>query len=128
MKRKAYNQQRKASQGAAITLVSTAGDYRALFECATHCAELLGDRELKDLGDGIMETIPAYHIPVEDLFSSLTKITARFSVALVEYAQTRNGAQFVCLWRINPQDKDKAFNESSGIEPKPPTSKDVNDY
>lgn len=119
-KRIAYNQQRSASQGAAITLVSTAGEYRAIFECAKHCAEALGDRELKDLGDGILEVIPAYHIPVEDLFSALTKLTQRFSVALVEYAHTRNGAQFVCLWRIN-----------SAIAQAPipqPASKNLDDY
>lgn len=118
LKRKGYQQQRNCSQGAAITLVSTAGEFRALFECATRCAEVLGSRELKDLGDGIIEVIPQYTILSEDMFSALGKLTARFSVALVEYTHTRNGGQFVCLWRINPP----------ASSTPPPASKDINDY
>jgi hypothetical protein len=101
-KRQGYNQQRAASMGAAVTLVSGAGEFRATFECATRCAEVLGNRDLKDLGDGILDVIPHYSIPTENLYSALGKLTSRFSVALVEYASTDNGGRFVCLWRINP--------------------------
>lgn len=100
LKRESYNHQRKASVGAAITLVNLVGELRAEFECATRCAEVLGDRELTDLGDGVRDVIPCFRIATEDLFSNLTKLTQRFSIALVEYTMTRNGGQFVCLWRI----------------------------
>lgn len=104
IKRQGYRLQRTASEGANITLVSGCGSYTALFECARRCAEVLGDRALTDLGDGIFEVIPSYRISVEDLFSALQKITLRFSVALVEYTNTeKTGGRFVCLWRINPQ-------------------------
>lgn len=116
-KRQGYQLQRSASNGAAITLVSCAGEFRALFECASRCAELLGDRELKDLGDGIFDVVPSYRILTEELLSSLQKLTQRFSVALVEYAQTKTGGRFVCLWRINPPAQQPA-----------PASKNLDDY
>lgn len=92
--------QRTASLGASITLVSGCGDYSALFECASKCAEVLGDRSLEDLGDGILDIIPSYKIPTKDLHSALQKLTKRFSVALVEYVG--DGGFFVPIWRINP--------------------------
>lgn len=101
LKRQGYRLQRTASLGAAITLVSRVGHYSALFECATRCAEILGDRALEDVGDGILEVIPQYRIPTEDLCTALEKLSKRYSVALLEYTFTRNGGQFVCLWRID---------------------------
>jgi len=115
LKRQGYCQQRAASHGAAVTLLAGFGYYTALFECATRCGEVLGDRELIDLGDGILDIIPAYKIPLEDLFSALQKLSTRFSVALVEYTQTKSGGQFVCLWRINRV-------------PPPANSKNLDDY
>ncbi len=100
IKRDRHRLQRSASGGASITLVSECGQYSALFECANRCAEVLGDRNLEDMGDGLLESIPAYNIPVEDLFSCLQKLATRFSVSLVEYAETKTGGRFVCLWRI----------------------------
>lgn len=101
-KRDSYRAQRTASQGAGITLVSGCNEFTANFDCAKHVASILGDRELQDLGDGIFEVIPTFKIPSEDLYSALQKLSARYSVALVEYAMTKNGGQFVLLWRINP--------------------------
>lgn len=100
LKRKGYCLQRSASMGAAITLVSHVGEFSAMFECATRCAKVLGDRALKDMGDGITEVIPQYRIPAEDLCAALEKLSKHFSVALLEFTFTKNGGQFVCLWRI----------------------------
>lgn len=118
LKRQSYNLQRKASQGATITLVNLVGEFRAEFECAKHCAQLLGDRDLIDLGDGILESIPCFRIATEDLFSMITKLSTRFSIALVEYTMTRNGGQFVCLWRI----------ECSKVTTPTPASLNLDDY
>lgn len=118
IKRKEYNIQRGASNGAAITLIALPGEYRAQFECATKCAEVLGDRALIDVGDGILDIIPTYRIPLEDLYAAITRLHQRFSVALVEYTLTSRGGQFVCLWRVNSTAQDL---------PETP-SQDVNDY
>jgi len=103
LKRKGYNIQRTASLGAAITLVSRCNDYAALFECATKCAQVLGDRALEDVGDGILEVIPYYRIPAEDLCTALQKLSTRFSISLVEFVFTRQGGKFITLWRIDRQ-------------------------
>lgn len=102
LKRKGYRLQRSASLGAGVTLVSGAGEFIALFECARHCAEVLGDRTLDDIGDGILEVIPRFKIPTEDLNLALGKLTKRFSVALIDYVCDKNGGRFVPLCRINP--------------------------
>lgn len=102
IKRQGWQLQRNASQGAALTLKAGAGEYTATFECATKCANVLGDGNLFDIGDGILEVIPSYKIPSEDIYSALQKLSMRFSVALVEYAMTSKGGQYVCIWRINP--------------------------
>lgn len=116
-KRDSYRAQRTASQGAGITLVSGCNQFTASFDCARHVSEVLGTRELQDVGDGIYEVIPFYKIPSEDLYSALQKLSARFSVALIEYAMTKNGGQFVLLWRISPTQNNK-----------PPTSANLDDY
>jgi len=103
LKRQGYRLQRTASHGAAITLVSRCNEYAAMFECATKCAQVLGERAMEDLGDGILEVIPYYRIPTEELYAALQKLSQRFSIALVEYAFTRQGGQFVTLWRIERQ-------------------------
>jgi len=100
LKRQGYRVQRSASMGAAITLVSRVGEFAAMFECATKCAEILGTRALEDVGDGILESIPQYRIPTEDLYSAIEKLSKRYSVALLEFTFTKNGGRFVCLWRI----------------------------
>jgi len=115
-KRQGYRLQRTASLGAHITLVARCGEFSALFECATKCAEVLGDRALRDVGDGILEVIPSYCIPVEELNLALQKLSKRFSIALVEYAMTRQGGQFVTLWKI----------ERTTVQQPPST--DINDY
>jgi len=113
LKRKGYRLQRTASLGASLTLVSGAGEYSALFECATKCAEVLGDRQLKDLGDGFIEFIPSYKIPTEEINGVLQKLSKRFSVALIEYVCDKTGGRFVPIWRI---EKSQSLSE---ITPKP---------
>ena len=119
MKRKGYRLQRSASLGAGVTLVSGCGEYSALFECAAKCAEVLGNRQLEDLGDGILDIVPSYKIPIEELNPALQKLSKRFSIALVEYVSDRMGGRFVALWRIN----------ASAAEPAPtPPSTNLDDY
>lgn len=99
-----YQQQRAASQGAGITLVVGCGQFVATFECATRCAEVLGSRTLEDAGDGIFEVIPIYKIPLEDISLALAKLSARFSVALVDVAcDGKSNLRFVLVWKIVPQ-------------------------
>jgi len=102
LKRQGYRLQRVASHGATITLVAGYGYYSALFECANYIAGVLGTRDLQDIGDGLLEVIPHYRIPTEDLFEALTKLSKKFSIALVEYnCAGKNGGQFIGIWRIN---------------------------
>lgn len=101
LKRQGYRLQRGASQGATITLLSGCGYYTALFECATRCASILGERTLQDVGDGILEVIPSYKIPTEELNLALQKLSKQFSIALVEYVCEKAGGRFVLLWRID---------------------------
>jgi len=99
VKRAGHGRQRQASGGAAVTLVCGCGEYVALFECATRISKALGSRALEDLGDGLLESIPRYRIPFEEMASALAKLTEEgFSVALVD--QVPEG--FVLIWRINP--------------------------
>ncbi len=99
-KRKGYASQRSASNGAAITLVAGPGCYIATFECATRCAEVLGNRALQDMGDGLLDYLPTYRIPIEEMFIALGKLSKRFSIALIEYNLEKVGGRFVCLWKI----------------------------
>jgi len=101
-KRGGYSRQRQASAGAAITLVCGCGEYVALFECATRISKVLGDRELEDLGDGLLEVIPRYRIPFEEMAAGLAKLTEQYSVALVDISED---SRFVLIWRINPAAK-----------------------
>ena len=98
VKRATYSRQRQASAGAAITLVCGCGEYVALFECATRISKVLGDRELEDLGDGLLEVIPRYRIPFAEMSELLERLTQVYSVALVDMAED---CRFVLIWRID---------------------------
>lgn len=100
-KKSSYIAQRGASQGAGITLVSGPGQWNASFDCAKRISKVLGNRDLKDAGDGILESIPLYKITSEDLQQSCQKLSAQFSIALVELVCDRAGAtRFALLWKI----------------------------
>lgn len=120
LKRQGYRQQRLASLGAAVTLVSGCGSHSALFECASHIAQVLGTRNLQDLGDGLLECIPFYRIPNEELNEALLKLSKRFSIALVEYSDR---GSYIALWRI---DRSPEFVEISN--PLLAQSTNLNDY
>lgn len=100
IKKQSYALQRSASQGAGLTLVSSCGCFVATFDCAKKASQVLGNRNLRDAGDGITESIPTYSIPTEDLYASVVKLSARFSVALVEVVADEKGSRFVLLWKI----------------------------
>lgn len=110
-KRQGYSRHRHASAGAAITLLCGCGEYVALFECAKRISTVLGTRELEDIGDGLMESIPRYRIRLEDMAGALAKLTEQYSVALVDMG---SDSQFVLVWRINPQQQ--GASDASGIE------------
>lgn len=117
-KRDAYRAQKAASQGATITLTASCGAFVAHFECAKRVAEVLGTRDLLELADGILESVPAYRINTEDLNAALQKIALRFSVSLVDYILDKNGGRFVLLWKIAP----------TGQLPQPTPSDNLDDY
>lgn len=96
IKRAGYGRHRQASQGAAITLVCGVGEYTALFECAKRISTVLGTRDLDDLGDGLCESIPQYKIPFEAMPAAISRLTEKFTVALVDMA----GERFVLIHRI----------------------------
>jgi len=95
-----YHKQRSVSKGASITLVSGCGEWKTSFDCATRAAEVLGNRGLEEQGDGIYESIPVLSIPIETLYESLLKLTARYSVALVDIVCGAEASTFVLLWKI----------------------------
>ncbi len=101
-KRSAHIKQRAASNGAAITLVADSESFHASFECATRIAQVLGTRDLKDLGDGLLDEIPSYKIPLEDLESALQRLSQRFTIALVDYISSKYEGKYVLLWKIIP--------------------------
>lgn len=96
-KQDTHRLQTLAGRGAGIVLVSGCGEYTATFACATRCAELLGNRNLTT-----SEQIPCYKIPLTEMHEALQKLSARYSVALVDYATTSHGGMFVLVWRIEP--------------------------
>lgn len=91
-----YAAQRAASQGAGITLVSHAGEYVASFDCARHCAEVLGSRN-EWVESTILGSTPIhlYCIPLAEMHSALLKLSARFSVALSNWSRRRK-ARALC--------------------------------
>lgn len=103
-KLKGYNAQRAASQGASITLVARCGEYSALFECAKRCKEILGDKGYSNLGElDALESIPCFSIPLQEIQTALQKLSARYSVALMEYSFDVNNSdvqRFFLIWRI----------------------------
>ncbi len=94
-----YSAQRGVSLGAGITLAFRIGHLTAMFNCANHVAEILGDRDLQDLGDGVFESIPIYDIPLADAHKALAKLSAKMSVALVDFECGEVG-RFVLVWKI----------------------------
>lgn len=110
-----YKQQRGASKGASITLVAGCGVFTALFECATKVAGILGDRGLTELSDGLIDYVPQFSIPVEDLHSVLQKLSKKYSIALVEYTAE---ARYVLLWKIE---------QAQTQTPQPPST-NLDDY
>tara|TARA_R110000868_G_scaffold150997_1_gene374602 strand:+ start:2372 stop:2746 length:375 start_codon:yes stop_codon:yes gene_type:complete len=84
VKKETYGKTRRVSAGAGITLVCKSGEYIAMFECAKRVAEVLGSRGLAETLDGILESAPAYAIPMEDMPGALEKLSRQFSVALVD--------------------------------------------
>lgn len=100
-KRESYRAQRQASHGAGLTLVNGIGCYHATFECATKLAAILGNRGLSDVGDGLYESIPRYIIPMEGMHEALEKLTAKYSVALIDLASD-TPTRFCLVWKIMP--------------------------
>lgn len=100
IKRAAWNQQRQVSQGAAVVLVCGAGYFTAMFECAKRCAEVLGNRDLDDIGDGFIDYIPRFKIDLLDISSALQKLTTKYSVALVDVTPDKHGTRFVLVHKI----------------------------
>jgi hypothetical protein len=99
-RKESHRAQRQVSGGAGITLVLGCGQLSASFECATRCAEMLGQTYLGEAGDGFLEIIPIFKIPMEDAASCLAKLTARYSVALVDMACGDKNSRFVLVWKI----------------------------
>lgn len=91
-KRATYRAQRVASHGASITLVASAGCYVAHFDCARKVASVLGEREMVDLGDGVLR----YAIPMDEMNRALVKLSQRHSIALVDTIEDR----FVLVWTV----------------------------
>lgn len=99
--RRTYAAQRGVSQGAHITLTSTALGYQARFECAKRAATVLGDRYLEEHGRN-SESIPLLTIPLEEMHRAITKLAESYSVALVDTVTDERGSRFVLVWRIAP--------------------------
>lgn len=95
-----YRKQRSVSKGASITLVSGCGEWKTSFDCATRATAVLGSRGLDNQGDGILESIPVLSIPVETSYEAIHKLTARYSVALVDIVCSDSASTFVLLWKI----------------------------
>lgn len=101
-KEDSYAQQRNASAGAGITLVYKCGEFHASMICAKRCAEVLGSSALEELGDGLFEVIPRYRISLEDISTALAKLSARYSVALIDLVCDKRSSRFVLIWKILP--------------------------
>lgn len=101
-KRAMYRAQRVASHGASITLVASAGAYVAHFDCAQKVASVLGEREMVDLGDGVLR----YAIPMDEMNRALVKLSLRFSIALVDTIEDR----FVLVCTV-PQTTPQLFSD-----------------
>lgn len=99
--RRTYAAQRGVSQGAHITLTSTALGYQARFECAKRAVTVLGDRYLEEHGRN-GESIPLLTIPLEEMHRAITKLAESYSVALVDTVTDERGSRFVLVWKISP--------------------------
>lgn len=99
-----YRAQRSVSKGASITLLASSGCYTAMFDCARKAAEVLGDRDMQELGDGIMESIPLLRIPLETAHDAILKLTAKFSVALVDVVCDDTSSRFVLVWKADQRE------------------------
>jgi len=111
--RESYRAQRGVSQGAEITLTSRSGGFEANFECATRCSEVLGARNLRDIGTSV-EPIPQFKIPLADMQSTCKKLAEAHSVALVDFSNDEDGSRFVMVWKIDSR-PDK-FSFPIGVE------------
>jgi len=109
VKRTGYSRHRQASAGAGVTLVCGCGEYTALFECATRISKALGARDMEDLGDGLMESIPRFHIRFCDMAAALAKMTEEVSVALVDMEES---GVFVLIWKIPKRESEPMAAEN----------------
>lgn len=115
-KEAAYRAQRAASQGSSITLLASSGGYVATYACATKIAAIIGNRTLTDLGDGIFEVIPELFIPHEEMLQVCRKLSARYSIALVEAVCGESSSKFVCVWLIPVQLQQQAASSDNDID------------
>jgi len=103
LQEKKYADTRSVSRGADITLHVVDGGTRALFQCASRIAKILGSEKLKDYGDGIYESIPCYDIPISEHHAACTKLSEHYSIAIVDVmpATDKNRSLWGLLWKIN---------------------------
>ncbi len=87
----AYRLLKAASQGASLSLVSGFNRFIAYGEDAAKIAKVLGSR---DYENGVLS------IPTEDMSSALTKLTATYSVALLDIVSDSNSTRHVLVWKI----------------------------
>lgn len=94
-KQATYRSLRSVSQGASLSLLHGGDEYVSTFACATAIAAILGDRRLS-VADGV----PRFTIPLEEMPSALTKLSAKHSVALLDVTCGDEGSRFVLVWKV----------------------------
>jgi len=102
-KRESYAIQRAASQGAGVTLVAGCAEFFAYYTCAHRIAEVLGKDGLRELADGIFESIPCYSISYANLQKHCQRLSTRHSIALVDYVLEGSRGRWCLLWKIPVQ-------------------------
>jgi hypothetical protein len=115
-KKGSYQKHRAAAQGAGVILVNLGNVYRATFDCAKRIAGVLGKHGLYDMGDDIYESVPVYDIPSKEMQATCVKLSADYSIALVEYVGDEAGGRFVCIWKIAAPGTEKPEQVSENID------------
>lgn len=91
-----WRQIRSASHGAGVSLLNGVGEYVATFDCALAVSRVLGTRGLESGSE-----VPTFKIPTSEVQSAIAKLSARYSVALVDVVADKGGElKFVCVWRV----------------------------
>lgn len=112
LQQKKYRIIRSASHGADVSLVSSYDGYHAAYGCAEKIAKVLGDAGMKEFGG-----VPAYVVPLSEMYKSCEKLSEHYSIAILDnLPNDKNLLAWGLVWKIRRNVSGAAVKEKAKVE------------